>query len=467
VFVLRLYTVSDDGFRKFSRISESEDNKNSLPEIWMTAFFADSNGIVPGDTVELMMPDGYKDFFVSAIVSSPESMMCSRDSYSWCDFGDFGFVYLDREEADKLFGTEGLSNVNYYKLDSDVSDERKDEIFKEISSAFGGSLVASEKFETSEAKKTMDDDELTQMSKVIRYLPAVVFAMGLFFSFLFISQVIRNQRKTIGLLRGIGYSGKRVLLIFATYCVGVCLSGMIAGSGLGALLTKYCVSIYQKRYSLPYIHYDIKVWGFALMMLGIVAVSLFSCVLQSNTISSVNPAEAYGGSSPAATSELPNWIKKLKLESLTKMTVISIYRNKKRFFMSVFSIAACLVLTLNCIALNTSNNAAMPAAFGGRFCYDLLVKHQDGIFASSLEEIPGVSDAETITVFEDTLYFGDSSLEAQIQAIPENSKLIRPKDASGKSLSAGDGIILEEISAKLLGARVGDTVMIKDVPLKV
>ena len=472
VFVLNLTGVEEDGFRKYYFTDETH-SQDDIPEVMISSYFAQANNICPGDTVELMTPEGYQDFFVSALVSCPENMFCSRDSTSWCDAADFGFLYLSRSVMDKYYSTAGYSNYWSFRVSDECSDDREEEILESITESFGSHLISAERFSASKIK-TQLDDELNQAGKAIQYMPFLAYGLGVFFTCLFIQQVMQDQKKTIGLLRALGYSNRQVLKVFMMYIALTYIIGTALGLGFGAFLTRFSVGIYKNTYSLPYIHYSTSIPLLVLLLAVPLVIGIASCIFRARIITKMDPAEAFGGAAPSEYSELPLWLQKLRLSEMVKIAVVSVYRNKKRFLLSAVSIASSIVISLASLALGISNNAAQPTAFGnadgdgGRFRYDVLIRNSGGDdFLNSVRETEGVSAAEPVTIFMAELCSGSDTLELQINALDQSCTLIVPEDENGNFLLPRDGIVLEEIAAKKLEVQVGDEVTIGNTSLKV
>lgn len=472
IFVLNLTGMEENGFRKYY-LAEEKHAEDGTPEIMVSSYYARANEIHGGDIVELMTPGGYREFFVSALVSCPENMFCTRDSTSWCDSSDFGYLYLPRSVMDEYYPTAGYSNYWSFRVSDDCTDEREEEILEEITEVFGSHLISAERFTTSDIKTKLED-ELNQAEKATQFMPLLSYVLGIFFTCLFIQQVMQGQKKTIGLLRALGYSGRQVLKIFILYTVLSSVIGMALGIGLGAILIRFSVGIYKGTYSLPYIHYSTSLPRLILLLAVPLVIGIVSCIFRAGIITKMNPAEAYGGAAPSESRDLPEWLQNLRLTEMNKIAVISVFRNKRRFLLSAISIGASIVISLASIALGVSNNAAQPVAFGdgsgsnGRFRYDALICNSGGdAFLNSVSETEGVAVAEPVIVFRATLSSGEKTLETQINAIGANSTLLVPENKNGAPIQSGDGIIIEEIAAKMLGVKAGDEVSIGDTSMKV
>lgn len=472
VFTLELTSMEGNGFRKYL-LREEKHTADGTPEIAVSSYFAKTNEIHSGDIIELMTPDGYRDFFVSALVLCPENMFCSRDSTSWCDNSDFGFLYLPRSVMDEYFPTAEYANLWSFRVSDDCTADREEEILKGFADAFGSHLISAERFSTSDVK-TQLESELDQVEIAARFMPLLSYVLGIFFTCLFIQQVMQDQQKTIGLLRALGYSSRQVLKVFMIYMTSACMIGLGLGLGLGAFLEKYIMTFYKDTYSLPYIHYSTNVLLLILLLAMVFGIGIVSCIFRARIITKMNPAEAYGGIAPSEISELPKWLKKLRVSEMNKIAIVSVFRNKKRFLLSAVSIGSSIVISFVSIAYGFSCNAAQPATFGdgngksGRFRYDALIRNSGGnSFSDMVRKMEGVSAAEPVIVFLETLCSDQNSLELQINAVCENSTLLVPEDKNGHPLQPGDGIVIEEIAAETLGVDIGDEVCIRDVRLKV
>ena len=103
---VRIFSYSPDDKQKFyfweRRDSEGKD------EIYLEYNFANDNHIKAGDTVKVKADNEYNEYFVSGIVSCPETISVQPTDDSWGVNTDFGYAYVSAklisDEYEKKYG---------------------------------------------------------------------------------------------------------------------------------------------------------------------------------------------------------------------------------------------------------------------------------------------------------------------------------------------------------------------------
>ena len=116
---VRIFSYSPDDKQKFyfweRRDSEGKD------EIYLEYNFANDNHIKAGDTVKVKADNEYNEYFVSGIVSCPETISVQPTDDSWGVNTDFGYAYVSA----KLISDEYEKK---YVQAKDKLDEKQDEL---------------------------------------------------------------------------------------------------------------------------------------------------------------------------------------------------------------------------------------------------------------------------------------------------------------------------------------------------
>lgn len=462
---LRVFSMEPDSRRDCYAVEETE-NDSGLPGMRITFHFAEVSGIHVGDTLTVMTPRGAREVFVDALISLPEGIVCVRDETSWQDSDDFGYAYFSREDYDGLFGTVGFANQWFVRFDDGLTHEQKEAALAALAAELDINADTAVLFETSAVRQTLDTifDALTT---ACLYFPMAIFVVGLFFCGLFVRQLVMRDRKKIGLLRALGYSARQILTVFLIYIVLLCVSALLPGIFAGALTVRAIADIFRNMYALPGIEYSFSPLLILLFLLLVLLTGAVSCLASARSISGIDPCEAYSDLPPAA-GKLPRWFSKLHAEPFTKTAVGSVLRNRSRFFRSVLSVCACIVLMMGALLYRASQNEVFPVTFGGRFCYDFTAcVSEGGDVLSEIRAVDGVDAAEPVIAFSSTLGHDGETAKVLVNGLCDGTELVVPRDLSGTPLSPGDGIILDEWTAKELGIRENDTVTLGDLELRV
>lgn len=461
---MRIFSVDDNGFRKYFYL-EQTDAKTDEKNVWVNAYFATLLDIHAGDHIDIKTPADWESFHISAVVSTPESSSSCYDDTYWNEDQDFGFMFMPRADFDSVFHTNNLSNWRSFLFDEGLSVEQKDKAIDKACELLGNNVQSSEIYERSKAKVIFDAN-VDSLSSTCNIFPYVIFIILLVCASLFLNQIINNQRKKIGLLRGLGYKSSLIMWTYVFYVVVITIIAIVLGAIAANYFDEMVAQEYATLFSLPEIYY-IYPSKIIFLLITIPLTGIISCLFSTKSITRVDPSEAYGNSSTVTKPykfKLPIF---KNMEVFRKITFSKIFKNSKRLIMTSASIAACIILTFAGIACYHSKNAAYAATFWNRLNYDLLV-YVDGQSAiDEINKVEGVSKTENLIVFTDRVVANDKEFNLQVNAIPKDSDLVRPVDINGNRVYSQDGIVLEDYIADYYGLNVGDKIRIKDVDLEI
>lgn len=463
---LALFGAGEKEINRFY-VKEETPDRTDLPEVWVTAYFAEKNGVRPGNELTLKASPFFEEKVrAKGLVSLPETMRCVRNETSWGDATSYGYIYMPREDMDGFFNKGGTANYWSIRLEDGLSSEERQEAMDRAGEVFGDRTLNVLLYDTSTAKSSIDD-----MMKTIRSIcnsfPVIIYIVGLFFMILFVSQVIRNRSRDIGLLVALGHSRKEVVLIFFRYLVILLIPGVIVGSVLGFLVTVIISGLFVDMYTLPRVLYRFDATRYAVMILTEVVLCILSCILSTFLIITSDPAEAMSGGK-AKVGQAPAVIRGLKIDPIIKAGLSSLFRDRRRTILSILAISACIFLSAGSLEYLIGFTDAIPRTFGKRYTYDALIHVENGREdLSAIENIRGVAKAEPVLSFMTDLKAGDSTMRIKVSAIPEDSQLIVPYTKDYARVPLSSGVILDEWTASQMGISIGDVVTIEGVGVPV
>ncbi|MBQ0125593.1 MAG: ABC transporter permease, partial [Clostridiales bacterium] len=371
------YSVRVLGFDKDAPFRQSVYESVKLNKeqngVMLSRDFAEKNGIHAGDKITLSVSPGFlakHDFTVEAVISNPETMNCVKDDISAYESSQFGYVYIDNDKLNEIiyssvaglipfvsseqmrsvlsdyaaqFSEEAGGQANQWLLYFDEGLPRDEEkaIMKNVEDVLGEHFISGSYTDESEALTSLRDD-LGTISVLCSFIPCVIWLISLGFSFIFIKIIIENQRKTIGLLRALGYTAKKVVLIFVLYTVMINVIAALLGLPLGYGLLKLGLGAISSAEGIP--EYKITLlWGTTALMTGVVfVIGIAASLFSSGAISKIDPSAAYGGSE-AAPYEPPKFIANAKTDAFFKISLVSVFRNYKRQIIGALCISACVI----------------------------------------------------------------------------------------------------------------------------
>lgn len=318
-----------------------------------------------------------------------------------------------------------------------------------------------------------------RLGAIGRVFPVLFFLVAALISLTSMTRMVEEQRTSIGTMKALGY-GKAAI---ASKYIGYALLATAGGSILGVLIgEKVLPYIIVYAYGILYQHlpqilvpYD---WGYAVMASGAAMFcTIFATVMACYRELDAQPAVLMRPPTPKNGRRV--FLERIgiiwrHLNFTWKSTIRNLMRYKKRFFMTIFGIGGCMALMLVGFGLKDSCYEIAKLQFAEIQFYDGSIYLEEDITGRQMEELRDVLYGEEhISQYMDadmqniTLVKGKKERAAyacvfgRVKDIPQFVDFHDRKTKEKYELS-DDGVILSEKTAKLLDAKKGDTIEIKD-----
>lgn len=318
-----------------------------------------------------------------------------------------------------------------------------------------------------------------RLGAIGRVFPVLFFLVAALISLTSMTRMVEEQRTSIGTMKALGY-GKAAI---ASKYIGYALLATAGGSILGVLVgEKILPYIIVYAYGILYQHlpqilvpYD---WGYAVMASGAaVFCTIFATVMACYRELDAQPAVLMRPPTPKNGRRV--FLERIgiiwrHLNFTWKSTIRNLMRYKKRFFMTIFGIGGCMALMLVGFGLKDSCYEIAELQFAEIQFYDGSIYLEEDITKEQQEELKeSLEDEGQVARFMDadmqniTLVNGKKERAAYacvfgtVEDIPKFVDFHDRKTKERYELS-DDGVIVSEKTAKLLEAKKGDTIEIKD-----
>lgn len=326
-------------------------------------------------------------------------------------------------------------------------------------------------FEKSSAKKRIEEN-LKTVETLSVVMPVIFFAIILIVVFMFMSLIIKQSRREIGILRALGFSKTSIKLLFCGVNLIVSLFSVILGVLIGWLVLLYVGNYYKDFFPLPEFIYRFDWVMFLSSVVLTIAAGQLSTLISTGVISGIQPSEAMSRPAPE-TADIPMLLQRLtaKASPLSKFSVATLVRNKMRFVFSVICISSSVMMIFSALAFLSSKNYLLNQLYSERIHYDcqvFLKAEPDEAFMEELEALGVARDIEKVPFYQEDIVFGDKSEKGIINSIDPSTEQIGVYDQQHNRLFVKDDeIILERHLAQALGTGKDDIVSVNGTDLKI
>ena len=318
-----------------------------------------------------------------------------------------------------------------------------------------------------------DTESIENLSLVF---PIVFFAIAALVSLTSMTRMVEEERQEIGTLKALGYNKFHIMLKYLIYSNLACIIGGVIGMNIGfQLLPRIIWDMYEMMYTLPEFiisfNHQYSSIGLGLIYICIVGATLYTILkeVKETPATLLRPkAPKYG---KRVLLERVGFIWK-RLKFSHKVTVRNIFRYKKRFLMTIIGIMGCTSLILAGFGLKDSISSILPNQYEDICHYDMLVslktsltQEQKGSYIEKLKQREDIQELVKTYMESGTAGKEEKSENVQIVVPSDNQeidKMIKLRDVKTKEpfTLSEEGIIITDKLAELIGAKVGDMIMI-------
>ena len=318
-----------------------------------------------------------------------------------------------------------------------------------------------------------------RMRAIGKVFPVIFFLVAALISLTSMTRMVEEQRTQIGTMKALGYSKWAIVSKYLGYALLATAGGSIIGLLIGEKVLPFII-IYA--YGIMYQHipeilvpYD---WAYAIeASIAAVACTMFATVFSCYRELGEQPAALMRPPAPKIGKRvLLEYVGVIwkRLNFTWKSTIRNLMRYKKRFFMTIFGIGGCMALMLVGYGIRDSVFEIADIQYTEIQTYDgnLILKenlsedeHQE--LTDSLEQNQDI--ARFMDAYMKNLVLTKDGHERETYVMvlgqPKDSeKYVHFHDRKTKEAYelSDDGAIISEKTAKLLNAKVGDTISVKD-----
>ncbi len=426
--------------------------------------FAKAHGLIPGDTLSVIINGAWQKLTIVGLATSPEFVFSVAPQSIISDDRRFTPLWMSRSAVGPAFDMEGAFNDVLVDLYPGTQEAPVfDAIDRELE-VYGGLGAYGRRHHPSDA---MLSGELQQVEAMVLFAPLVFLGVAAFLLNVVLSRLVFMQRPEIATLKAVGYSNRRIAIHYLEFVVLVVLIGAGVGIAVGARFARELADVFVEINRLPLIgsRLDLPVVIDAVLISMVAGVGGGLVTLKG--VVQLPPAEAMRP--PAPVTYRRSILDRLGAHGFLSPSARLVVREIERRPLRTLVSAAGVSFAVGILVLGRFGRDAfepiIDLQFGAVNREDVSVAFAEPISDASLrylENIPGVLHVEGLRYVPIRLRHGHRWRDTVIAGIPEQAQLHRPHGSDFSFVSVpGSGIMLSRILAEILSVGVGDEVEVR------
>jgi len=446
--------------------SFTDNQGSSTAEVVLDPNFLAANNLGWGDQVTVVV-DGKEVYFtVVGSAISPEFIYAMKDSADILpDPKQFGIFMLENRQTQQILNMSGQINQVLLEFTPGADQTQVVEAAKAILQPYG---VLSSYPRHDQLSHAILQGELDQLRSVTLFLPIIFLGIAAAIQFVILRRLIRAQRTQIGIMKAIGYDNLRIMLHYSSYAVAISLTGALAGTWLGTILSGSIAQMYASFFNLPGLTEGYNLQAIVSGLILSLSIGTIAGVSASRSVLNINPAEAMRPEPPRSSGQsiVEKWpLLWHKLTPAWKMTLRNMGRNRGRFGVTVLGVVFAVGLLVISFFTNDAVDYIMQRYFYEGQSYDLSIRFNSLLQESELlniSRLEGVQKVEAFLELPVKIHYGGRTEDEVLIAYPCDLTMKKLESGTGEPiLVPTEGILINSRTAAKLGVQRGATVEVE------
>lgn len=433
-------------------------------ELLVGEAFAEANHLNPGDSLTLIMNGRRQDFRIAGIVLSPEYVFESRPGVALPDSRNYGIFWMTYKEVATAWDLYGAFNHFALKLAPGADPAPVIAAADQLLKPYGGLGAYGRRDHPSHIRVS---DEIRTLTILSFGFPTIFLSVAAFMTNAVLSRLLALQREQIAILKAFGFSNGAIAAHYLKFAAAIGLGGTLLGGLLGQVQGRWMLGLYSPLYRFPdlafRLDYVAMTVAFAVGVLAVLAGVLGSV----RKAARLPPAEAMRPEPPA--SYRPSFIERPPFAQWFSHPFRIAVRNLERRPMQAFFTIAGLALATALLVLPNTLKSGIADILDNQWD---VVQRQDinlGLAEPSaarigheLERLPGVIHVEPARAFAARIHFRGANRQIGVRSLEAGATHSRAIDRAGREVvPPPDGIVVSAKLAEVLGAQVGDELVVE------
>ncbi len=426
--------------------------------------FADANQLRPGGSIAILLNGRRRDFRVAGIVLSPEFIFESRPGTALPDNRTYGTFWMPYDELAAAFNLDGAFNYLTLTLAPGATERAVIAALDSLLLPYGGLGAYGRADHPSHIRVS---DEMRVLRILSIGFPVVFLCVAAFMTNSVLSRLLALQREQIAILKAFGFTNRQIVVHYLKFALVMVAGGTVLGAAGGVVLGNRLVLLYHRFFRFPDLEFRLDQTAFPLALLVSVAAAVLGVLSAVRRAARLPPAEAMRPEPPA--NYRPAFLERSGVAHFLSHTFRIAVRNLERKpVQALFTVAGMALATGILIVPNCFRDGVREVL---DFQWDVLQRQQVsvGLVEPSsasvnylFKHLPGVIRAEPFRGAPVRLRFGPRHRQIGVNGLPAEGLHNRVMDASGRQVVLPpEGIVISSKLAEVLGARLGDELIVE------
>ena len=432
-------------------------------EVLVNEAFAVAHGFKPGDAVRAIINGRLQTLRFTGVALSPEYVYQVRPSEIIPDDKRFGVFWMRDAELAAAYDMQGAFNDVALTLLRGASVPEVLRRLDTLTEPYGGH-GAYERADQLSNKRV--SDELVQLRTMASIPPSIFLSVTAFLLHVVLGRLIQTQREQIAVLKAFGYTRGEIGAHFLKLVLVMVAVGVTLGTAVGAWLGRGFAHVYARYFRFPELSFQLDPAVVSVAVLIAAGAALLGVWGALRRAMSLPPAEAMRPEPPG--DFRPTLVERAGLQrffsQVARMVLRQLERRPLQAALSTLGIALAIAILVLGSFVRDIVGHALDFQFFAMQRHDMNVAFIEPTSASVLHEfsaLPGVLAVEGFRSVPVRMRFGHHARRLGVMGLPPAQRLFRLLDADARPMPLPPGgLVVSKKLAELLGAKVGDRVML-------
>jgi putative ABC transport system permease protein len=436
----------------------------SRSEVLVGEAFAEANHLQLGDRIAMLLNGKRQELRIAGIVLSPEFIFESRPGAALPDNRTYGIFWMPYKELARAFDLDGAFNFLTLTLAPNGSERSIIAEVDRLLTPYGGRGAYGRADHPSHIRVS---DEIRVLHTISIGFPVVFLTVAAFMSNAVLARLLNLQREQIAILKAFGFTNRQIVVHYLKFAFVMVVGGALLGAMGGIFLGHQLVLMYHRFFRFPDLAFRLNRTALPLAVFVSTLAAIIGVFGAVRRAAKLPPAEAMRPEPPA--NYRPALLERTGVGRFLSHTFRIAVRNIERKPMqAIFTVAGLALATGILIVPNCFRDGVTEIM---DFQWDVVQRQDIGIGLEEpssdqvrflFRQLPGVVTVEPFRYAFVRMSSGHQRRQLIIQGIPANGLHNRVIDeASHQVHLPDDGLVVSAKLAEVLGARVGEWLLVE------